>query len=196
MLIKIIQQVGLLRKIVYTLGASRSKKIVTQAEDFLGQSTKIIDIGAGVGNISEILLKKGKKVTAIDVQNLSMVKGFEPIIYDGKKIPFKDSEFDIGLLITVLHHVSDQDNLISEAMRVSNRVIIMEDVFSSVFTKYVTFFFDSLLNFEFLGHPHSNRTDKGWKDFFNKLGLNLLKEGSFNSYFVFRHKVYLLEKIK
>jgi len=70
-------------------------------------------------------------------------------LYDGKKIPYDDDSFDVALLITVLHHTPHPEKILQEAQRVAKKIVLVEDVYSTVFHKYVTYFFDSLVNFEF-----------------------------------------------
>jgi ubiquinone/menaquinone biosynthesis C-methylase UbiE len=36
----------------------------------------------------------------------------KPVLYDGKKMPFKDNVFDAALLITVLHHTPDPESIV------------------------------------------------------------------------------------
>ena len=195
MIIRFIQKTELLRRVIYVLADRRAKGLIAVFHEFIGSSAKIIDVGAGVCNITERLNTEGYETMALDVVNLSMVKGLDPIIYDGQKIPFKDNVFSVGLVITVLHHITNQENLLSEAMRVAQRVIIMEDVYKSKLRRWITFIFDSLFNLEFRGHPHSNRTDEGWKQLFKDKKYKLVAEKSFSSYLVFSHKIYVLERV-
>lgn len=58
----------------------------------------------------------------------------------------------------------------------------------------MTYFFDSLLNLEFVGHPHSNKSDKQWKKTFENLDLKLVDIKYNYSFLVFKHATYYLEK--
>ena len=46
-------------------------------------------------------------------------------IFQGKKLPFKDKEFDVATLNDVLHHIGDL-GIINEAQRVAEKVLIFE----------------------------------------------------------------------
>ncbi len=139
-----------------------------------------------------MLQEKGYDVTALDIKDLTYTDKIKPVLYDGRTIPFADNQFDISLLLTVLQHVSDPINLLEESARVSKKIIIIEDVYNSIFQQYLTYIVDSLVNFEIFGHPHTNMTDKQWRDQFDKLGLKLFTAYVDNYIYLFRQAVYVL----
>lgn len=92
----------------------------------------------------------------------------------------------------VLHHVSEPSKLLNEAARVSNKVIIIEDVYDSPIQKYLIYITDSIVNLEITGHLHTNNSHNGWKQTFEDLGLKLTNS-SINDYiFLFRQATYVL----
>ncbi|MFQ5795282.1 MAG: class I SAM-dependent methyltransferase [Candidatus Bipolaricaulia bacterium] len=134
------------------------------------------------------------KVTPLDVQNLSFVDQIEPVIYDGDNMLFEDDRFDVALILTVLHHTPHPEKVINEAKRVSKRIVIIEDIYMNFIQKYLTYFFDSLLNLEFTGHPHTNKNDQEWKALFEQLGLKLKDAKYKRSLLLFKNVTYHLEK--
>ncbi|MDH5682420.1 MAG: SAM-dependent methyltransferase, partial [Spirochaetota bacterium] len=92
------------------------------------------------------------------------------------------------------HHTSDARNLLSQAQKVARRIIIMEDIYSNRFQRFITQHMDSLANLEFYGHPHSNRSDSEWRDLFSELGLQLTHVEYINTLYFFRQVVYVLER--
>lgn len=47
--------------------------------------------------------------------------------FDGKKVPYRDDQFDVALLCDVLHHTADNAaSLLAEARRVARRVIVKD----------------------------------------------------------------------
>lgn len=194
MLIQFLQKNKIFRKIIYKAGNTRAQDMVSRFQVYLKKNDLIIDIGSGVCNVCEILSNNGYQITPLDVQNLSFVDGIKPVIYDGKKIPFDDDKFDKALILTVLHHTPEPEKILLEAKRVSKNIIIIEDIYINWFHKYITYFFDSLLNLEFIGHPHTNKNDKQWKETFKKLGLKLIDVKYNSSLLVFKHATYYLEK--
>ena len=175
----------------------RSESIVN---DIIGDiyGNKILDIGSGNCNVAKKLSSLGLDITALDVKNRSLIKPIKPVLYNGKQIPFKDNFFDTTLLIFVMHHTKDPVGLLKEAKRVSRkRIVIKEDIYRNEREKLMTYISDSFVNFEFLSHPHTNKSDPDWKNVFTSLNLNLI------SYrysiakllcFPFYHGTYILDK--
>jgi SAM-dependent methyltransferase len=159
----------------------------------LKSTDSILDIGSGNGVLCYELRKHGFKVTPLDIENLSLIDEVKPIIYDAIRTPFRDSVFDVALLITVLHHTQNPKQVLAEAMRVANRIIVIEEIYSSRFDKYLTYFIDSVFNFEFFGHPHTNMTDAEWREVFEHFGLNVLNTSYSRSILVLKRVTYLLK---
>lgn len=134
----------------------------------------ILDIGSGNGGLVYLLRKSGRNITASDVVNRSRFPSVEPLLIANNYIPYPENHFDTVLLITVLHHTVDQTAIIAEAKRLATRqVIIMEDIYFNTFQRLLTYAMDSLVNGEWRGHPHTNRTDREWRKVFDTMGLQV-----------------------
>lgn len=89
---------------------------------------KILDAGSGNGGTCISFAEAGAEVFGIDVENdlIEIARLFaesykvkaEFVLYDGETIPFSDNSFDAALSISVLEHVSDPINYLSEILRV------------------------------------------------------------------------------
>ncbi|MBI4114210.1 MAG: class I SAM-dependent methyltransferase [Candidatus Niyogibacteria bacterium] len=195
MLIRFLQKNKFFRAIIYKLGRARAKPLISRMKPFLNKEERMLDIGPGTCNIYELLLEEGyDNITPLDIQDVSFVDGIKPILYDGHKIPFHDNAFDLALIITVLHHTPSPEKIIEEATRVSKKIIIIEDIYTNMLHKYVTYFFDSLINLEFFGHPHTNKNDRQWREVFHTFGLKIVESRYDRSLIVFKHATYYLEK--
>ncbi len=181
-----------MRKLIVTGARNRSQYFRANITEYLHPGGKILDVGSGTSNIAYDLQTSGYNVTGLDVENVSFIPAFTPVIYDGKTIPFQDKTFDTALILTVLHHTTNVDQIIREAVRVANQVIILEDVYTTTFRKYMTYFFDSLINLEFVGHPHSNQSDAQWRQTFIRLGLEITATKPMHSFVVMQHQLYVL----
>lgn len=170
----------------------RSESFYKMINKYITQRDKILDIGVGSCHITHLLKENGYNVTPLDVQNLSQFKNIAPTIFDGRRIPFSASSFDTCLILAVLHHIDNPEEMIKEAKRVSRKIVIIEDVYENTLEKYKTYFFDSLVNFEFFGHPHTNKKDNEWKSVFRKLGLKLI-DSRRDSVWGFKLATYCLE---
>lgn len=182
------------RKWIYKFGRSRAKNITTKILPFLKEGSSILDIGAGTCNVAELLTENNLSITPLDIADKSVVGNMRPIIYDGAKLPFKDDSFDTALLITVLHHTKDPESILKEARRVARRIIVMEDIYTSRTQKYATWAMDSVLNLEFLGHPHTNKTDSEWNEVFQKLGLKKQNQQTHPFWKFFLSATYVLDR--
>lgn len=175
----------------FNLAAKRDRQMAKLVLPYLSLGDSVLDIGCGLGRVTKIIKNKGYKITPLDVRDLSIVDDVKPILYDGKKLPFTDNSFDVSLIITVLHHTPDPEAVLKEAKRVSKKIVVVEDIYENALQKYFTFINDSVLNFEFFGHPHSNKDDLGWKKTFKILNLELLSDRSLSIRLI-RHGVYYL----
>lgn len=187
----------LLKNLVVRLHQKKVKYLLELIAPLLGESKKILDLGCGSGEVSKALIDSGYFVTSVDVVDKVKVEGVKVLVYDGFSIPVKDKDFDVVLLITVLHHVKDYDKLLIEASRVANKVILVEDVYENWWDKLNIWFWDSVLNLEFFGHPHQNRDDQGWKKVFTDLNFDLLAERSGKIrelVYEFKQKSYLIQR--
>ncbi len=91
------------------------------------KNSKILNIGAGDCLISEIIEKdKNSKIINLDISDTSK-NNQKVVIYNGKKIPFKKNQFDYSLLLHVLHHFENQEEMIKEVSRISKKIIVFED---------------------------------------------------------------------
>jgi ubiquinone/menaquinone biosynthesis C-methylase UbiE len=180
---------------IYNAGEARAIDSIDHFKKYLRPGEKLLDVGAGVGNIAWHLQQQGYPTTPLDVENLSFTPEITPVLYDGRHMPFKDKEFDSALILTVLHHIprKQQVPVLLESLRVAKRLIIIEDVHYNWPHKLITMLLDSLFNLEFIGHPHSNKSDAEWRAVFAKLGLKITAEKSVKSFGVLRHRMYILE---
>ncbi len=162
---------------------------------FFTKGESVLEVGSGNGALTKLLRTEGMKMSAVDISDKSLFEDVVVEVYDGEKFPFKDKQFDVCQLITMLHHTTNAEELIREAKRVSNRIIIMEDVYESSFQKYITWFTDSVINGEFYGHPHSNRTDAKWKEIFDTNELVVEKVEYYRFLLFFKQVTYVLKSV-
>lgn len=192
MIINTLQNNNTATNFIRKFGNSRASELISRFETLLPRDGKILDVGCGVGYISEILINKNYNIVPLDVTNKSFSPSIKPVLYDGTTFPFADNSCDTVLLITVLHHTPSPETIVTEAARVAKHIIIIEDIYTNPIEKYITYFFDSLFNLEFKGHPHTNKTDAEWKKLFSDLGLTLTQTQYKRSYGVFNHALYYL----
>ncbi len=165
----------------------------SRIKGFLNSGDSILDVGAGSCALSHIIRENGYKVEALDLKNKSRFPNFKSMEYDGTDFPVNENQYDTTLLITMLHHTPDPIHIIKECMRVSKRIIIIEDIYNNWFQKQLTFFVDSLVNMEFRGHPHTNKTHEEWLRIFNDLRAKVAHVEQRRFLLFFRQVTYVLE---
>ncbi len=194
----LLEKVSFTRNIMEDQYTKRANQIVKRISPYINKKSKILDIGTGTGFVALGVMKnKNKNVTCVDVR-LNPLNKQKVIIYDGKKLPFPDGSFDTSMIIAVLHHCKNPSKILDEAIRVSiKKIIIMEDLFESPIEKWLTLIEDSIVNWEFRGHPHSNKTEDDWIKVFKKKNLDVLHFEKFKlvcAGFPFRLGIFILEK--
>lgn len=170
------------------------RQTVDEISRFLPKRGTILDLGAGTCLFTQLLQKKGYKVKPVDIRNRSYYPDIAPQVYNGTKLPFDDNAFAACMLIAVLHHTKDPKAVLKEAARVSKRLVIYEDVVTNPLQRWYTYCIDSLLNKEFFGHPHSNKTEAEWLRIFKKLDLQVIKVTHRKSWLFLQNPIYFLEK--
>jgi ubiquinone/menaquinone biosynthesis C-methylase UbiE len=107
----------------YWWHVGRKYIIDQQLKKYLNKNnSKILNIGCGTGGMITLLEKHGL-VTNVDVSNEAIKfarrMGFKNLLkYDGKKLPFKDSSFDLVVATDVLEHIDNDDGALKEWARV------------------------------------------------------------------------------
>ena len=188
------------RKFVFLFwgGFVRAGYTLRQISPFLTKNTSIIDVGSGLGHVSFLLGKSGWKMTSVDIKDTSKFNVANTVLYDGEKIPFDTGSFDYSLLLTVLHHDKNPQKLLKEALRVSNRVLIIEDIYKSFLEKYTLRFIDNLLNWDWFNNPHSNKKDTEWREFFKNHNIKVIAVDYWftliGGFYPIRQVLYLIEK--
>jgi 2-polyprenyl-3-methyl-5-hydroxy-6-metoxy-1,4-benzoquinol methylase len=189
---KVFLKISPLRWALCRLALWRVQEKLTAIEPFLDPADRVLDVGAGNCILCRELEQHGYNVVPVDRANLSFTDEIVPVTYDGTTLPFNDNSFDVALLITMLHHVPDPDAVLAEVARVARRIIVIEEIYENLFEKYSTYAIDSLFNFEFFNHPHSNRTDAGWRDDFRGLRLDVSAAVYSRSLGLLRRVTYIL----
>jgi len=150
---------------------TRAETLVRLFENQIPVPSSILDVGGGWGFYSEPLRRRGHHVTVLDV----IKPGFQKspvVLYGGGKIPFADNSYDVSMLITVLHHISDIEEVFREVCRVTRRfVVVVEDLYNHPLGRLWTILRDQLYNFEFFGHPRNFKSKDEWLSFFQGFGV-------------------------
>jgi hypothetical protein len=95
--------------------------------------------------------------------------------------------------MSVLHHVPDQKELLNEAVRVADRVIVQEDLVGGHKRKKAYSIFDNFINCDFNFNKNNYHSLEEWKQIFSELGLEICGKEKKKSYFVVDQAVFVLK---
>ncbi|MDX6565746.1 MAG: hypothetical protein QOE10_1408 [Gaiellales bacterium] len=85
---------------------------------------KILDVATGGGHVARRLREHGAQVVTADLS-----PGMKPdVVTAAEHLPFADGSFDVVVSRIAAHHFDDIAAAVTEMARVSNRVIVIEDM--------------------------------------------------------------------
>lgn len=187
----------LVRQCAYRALGKRAEKLTQLFENQIPRESRILDLGGGWGFYAEPLRRRGHKHLILDVVKPGYQKA-PVVLYDGSNIPFPDQSFDVTLLVTVLHHVSDLEVLFREVGRITRkRVVVIEDLYHHPAGRFWTIVRDRILNIEWTDHPHQFRKHEQWEMFFKAHGFLIKKFDKIYTWlagFRILNGIYILER--
>ena len=183
-----------LGSLIFSIWRADARRKLALASPWVSQADRLLEVGSGPGSVLFEFRKAGFQIDAVDVTDTSYSASLRPTLYDGWDMPYPNDAYDTALLLTVLHHTPEPDEILLETARVARRVIILEDVYDGPWQRKYTKVADSITNLDFFGHPHSNRSDAEWRDSFARLNLKLLQGEVHPFASFFKQALYVVEK--
>lgn len=183
------------RLVEFTTGI-RSQLVIDAYSGWLKKSDKVLDVGCGDGILSEILQTTfSLTLTACDVENylkkdISFVQ-----MENASLLPFPKKSFDVVMFNDALHHTTfpNQEKLLKEAFRVSNKVLIFEDeptLLGSVADWSINKFHNVNMPVTLAFRPHSQ-----WMELFTTLSIEYRFRKIRKPFlYPFLHEAFLLKK--
>jgi ubiquinone/menaquinone biosynthesis C-methylase UbiE len=183
------------------------KNILPITRKYIGK--KNLDIGCGNGLTSLIHSHElGVEPVLCDVIDIrsNEVRNFEFHLLTKEGLPFTDNSFNSSYIQYILHHINGHENvvkLLKEAVRVSNTIVIVEEIASEKTDMPTALAFDSCVNNQI--HPNIPMhvfyyfTEKEMKDVLHQIGIPLIyheiiSHGSEENGFLETH-VFVAQKI-
>jgi SAM-dependent methyltransferase len=85
---------------------------------------KILDVATGGGHVARRLREEGAQVVTCDAS-----QGMRPdVVTAAEHLPFADGSFDVVVTRIAAHHFDDLGQAMGEMARVSNRLLVIEDM--------------------------------------------------------------------
>ena len=140
---------------------------------------RILDLGAGEGFLADVIRRRtGRWVCSVDVGSFGRATG-PYVTYDGTRLPFADVTMDTTLILLTLHHCTDAEAVLEEALRVTRwRLIVIESVCRTRLERFWLELLDARLN----GYRHGGRMHvplafrrpEEWRALFESRGLRAI----------------------
>jgi len=88
------------------------------------QGVKVLDVATGGGHVARRLREHGATVVTADAS-----PGMQPdVVTRAEHLPFEDGSFDVVVTRIAPHHFEHLGEAVGEMARVSNRVVVIEDM--------------------------------------------------------------------
>jgi SAM-dependent methyltransferase len=136
-------------------------------EVLAAEPRRVLDVGAGRGELAERIRDAGIEVVALDqsarMVELARERGVEAVVGDVQALPFEDAAFDVVVANFMLYHVPDVDRALIEIVRVlrpGGRLVAATNGFGQLRELW-----------ELVGRDLSDR----WKLFMRETGAELLR---------------------
>src|SRR5262249_34480642 len=95
---------------------------------FIPHRASVLDVGCGDGALAGLVQEMRPDIELRGIDVLVRPETHIPIEpFDGQRIPYGDSSFDVVMFVDVLHHTDDPMVLLREAKRVAREGVLLKD---------------------------------------------------------------------
>jgi SAM-dependent methyltransferase len=106
----------------------RVRVLAATAARLLSPGLTVLDVGCGDGLLAATLGKLRPDLTLTGVELVPRPGCLIPVTaFDGRHLPFADGQFDVVLIVDVLHHTTEPAGLLHEAARVAKTAVLLKD---------------------------------------------------------------------
>jgi SAM-dependent methyltransferase len=126
---------------------------------------RALDFGCGDGWFARELAAAGlaRRVVGAEVLLRRGRRFVEPVLYDGRRLPFPDRSFDLVYAVDVLHHTPDPPAALRELLRCCREHFVLKDhTHRSRLGRWTMALLDEAGNRRF-GVPVLYRYQRGWE---------------------------------
>ena len=161
--------------------AGRAEQVYAKFAEYLKPDVHVLDLGGGSGEIAELMMTDGRKVSVADVRDWRRSSAVRFVKVHGNSIGWLDRTADLLTAFHTWHHSYNPEELVKESFRVvkpGGRVIIIETVADTLEEYLYTCFIDWLYNriFHYEARPEEKvpvpcqfRSAAGWEQLIMRL---------------------------
>lgn len=156
-------------------GPERRLRVLSELlEPMIPPGATLLDVGCGDGALDLWLAERRRDVRIHGIDVLVRQGAQTPIeTFDGRRIPYGDDAFDVVLLVDVLHHNEDPEQLLGEAARVARqRILVKDHTLAGPCARSLLRFMDEVGNRRFdIALVYNYWPEARWRQAFERLGL-------------------------
>jgi len=162
-------------RLVSKIYEKAAKKMCWKCQPFIEKGSKILDLGCGSGIVGKTFSTFFQaEVLGVDIKD-SRIVNLPFQIIDGRSLPFSENFFDVILINYVLHHTQNPAEILKEAKRVGEKIIIFEDLPEGFLSKLICKFHGISYNKLFRNpNPIFFKSEKDWEKIFDEIGLKII----------------------
>lgn len=163
------------RSLVY---GRRIAVLARHVAELLPPDADVLDVGSGDGLLAHRVMQLRPDVRIRGVDVLARPTSHIPVeIFDGVTLPFADGQFDVVMMVDVLHHADEQERLLAEMARVCRRLVLIKDhTVRGVLAWRTLAFMDWVGNARHgVSLPYAYWTPRQWDDAFARAGLTVVE---------------------
>jgi SAM-dependent methyltransferase len=165
----------LLARLVHAFLRRYAKREAVSVAPFI-VGRRALDLGAAEGYVARALHGLTRAwVCSVDVGGFRR-EAVPYVIYDGRRLPFRDDAFDTSTILLTLHHCAEPEAVLDEALRVTRRrLIVIESAYRNRLQRFWLWLLDGWLN----GYRHDGhmsialafKMSEEWQRLFASRGL-------------------------